>query len=156
MGPSPSSRHAPTVILLIPLVPVGNKDPCQACRRSAGKGPGEALCCVHHHLDDALYVAVDVPEAADVHTEAAGDRRAYLLPVESLPFDFAALEYVLCKGFERGFLSEIETKGLHAANETALSIPDVSQRPGQAALVPMEIGPVGMLVDVYSPHHLRI
>ena len=36
---------------------------------------------------------------------------------------------------------KIEAERLHASSETALSIPYVSQRPGQAALVPMEVGP---------------
>ena len=89
MGPDLSSRHAPTVIFVMPLRAVGNSAACQPKSLLLRQRFGIALRRIEHHLDDAFDITVGGSQPADIHAEAARDRRAHLLPVENLAFNFA-------------------------------------------------------------------
>jgi hypothetical protein len=107
---------------------------------------------VEHHLDDALDVAIGPPESADVHAEATRDRRLHFRRIERLPLDVAALHHVLDQRPEHRLALQIEAEGLHSAEKATLPVPDLGQRVGQHLGAPVEPRPVGLFVDVQSPH----
>jgi hypothetical protein len=110
---------------------------------------------VEHHLDDAFHVSVCRVERADLHAEAARDRRAYLLSLEPLPLDLAALDDVRSQGPQNRLLPEVEAEGLHAAEQAPLPMAHGRQRLCQVVGIPPKSGPVQKLVDVHSPLVLR-
>ena len=110
---------------------------------------------VEHHFDDALDIAVRRLEAADVHAQPPGDRRADLFGVELLAFDLAALENIGGQSLQNGFLPKVEAERLHVSDQPALPVTDGGQRLGKLPLVPVEPGPVLKLMDIHSPHLLR-
>jgi hypothetical protein len=79
---------------------------------------------VYHHFDDAFDVAVPGLEGADVYAQAPGYRRADLLGIELLPFDFAALENIRGKRLQDSFLLEIKSQRFHVPDQAALPVTD--------------------------------
>src|SRR5258708_24691370 len=108
-------------------------------------------CSVEHHFDDALDVAVGSLKSADIHAEAAGNRRPDLFSVQLFPLDFATLEHVSGQGLQYGFLAEVETKSFHVADQPALPVADGRQ--GLGELVPLRdtAGPAPKRGAIYSP-----
>ena len=77
---------------------------------------GIVLRGVQHHFDDAFDVAIGFDQTADIHAQAAGNGGANLLPVEQFALDLARFENIFGQGMENGFLTQRETKRLHAAD----------------------------------------
>ncbi len=59
------------------------------------------------------------------------------------------------QGLQNSFLLEVETQGLHVADQPALPVADVGKRFGKLLLVPVKAGPAVEFVDIHSPHLLR-
>ncbi len=86
IGPDSAVRQAPTVILAMPLRPVGNSAACQPNRRSCGQRRAIILRRIEHHLDHAFDIAVDEAQerrypcraAARSRSEPVRDRAARL------------------------------------------------------------------------------
>ena len=112
-------------------------------------------CCVQHQFDDAFDVPVHVQQPAGAHAEPPGDRRPHLLRVEVLALDLAALHYLLGQCVEHSLLAEVETERLHAAQQPPLLVPCGGKPLNQLFRLPPEVGPVGLLMDILSPHHMR-
>jgi hypothetical protein len=70
---------------------------------------------------DAFDVTVRRLQRADVNSKPARDRRANLIGVELLAFDFAALHRVLGESAENGLLSQPETERLQATRSAGAS-----------------------------------
>ena len=121
-----------------------------------GKGLRVELGCIQHHLDDAVDSAVGVAQPGGVDAKTTGDRGAYLSCIERLALDRVAGDNVLGQRTEQGLLAKVEAKGLHAPQKPALPVPDGGEPVDQPLLLPSKMGPVGLLVDVYPPQHMRI
>ena len=67
----------------------------------------------------------------------------------------AAPDHFLCECAQKGFLPKLKTDGSRSAEEQSLPEPDVSRSWANSILVPLEVGPVRLLVYVYSPLHMR-
>jgi hypothetical protein len=112
---------------------------------------------VQHHLHDAFDVTVCRSQPADIHPEPTRDRRADLIGVQLLAFDFAALQHVFGERAENGLLSDPEAERLHLADKAPLQVPGYSQRGRQTSVIPTELRPVRKIMDIWShsPHVLR-
>ena len=97
---------------------------------------------VQHHLDDAFDVTVRRLQPADFDSEPTRDRRAYLVCVQPLAFDLAALQHVFGERAENGLLSDPEAERLHLADQSPLQVPACRQRGRQPSVIPAELGPV--------------
>ena len=116
----------------------------------------ETLRCIQHQLDDAIDAAVHVAQAGDVDAQAAGDRGADLRCIEHLALDLAAGHHILGQGIEHRLLAKVKAKGLHAAQEPTLPVAHRCELVDKALLPPVKAGPVVLLVDVCTPHYMRI
>lgn len=103
---------------------------------------------VEHHFNNAFDLAVHCVNAADVHTEAARDRRTHLDRLELFALDLAALDDVFGKGLEHGLLLKGEPQSFHVASQTALPMADGSERVGQPFPVPVELGPIRQFMNM--------
>src|SRR5260370_6284898 len=68
---------------------------------------------VQHHFNNSLHVPIHGFKAPNVYAETTRDRGTDLLCVQLFPLDFAAFEHVLRKGEQHGFLTQLETHGMH-------------------------------------------
>ena len=95
----------------------------------------------------------------------AADKPAVLLAPPDTPHDFAyvpdvaraVLTLLDAPGLVHGFGAPRQPERLHATDPPALATADGCQRFGQPPLVPREVGPIFLLVDVarHGPHGMR-
>ena len=111
---------------------------------------------VEHHFNDAIDVAIRWPERADIHAKAACNRGADLLSVQLFPLNVTGLKDIGGQRLENGFLTQIKSEGFHVACQPALPVADIGERLGKLVAVPAKLGPAFHLVDIYSPHILRV
>jgi hypothetical protein len=83
--------------------------------------------CIEHHFDDAFHVSVHGFETPGIHAEPPCYRGTNLIRVQVLSLDFAAFDYVLGQGSEKGFFLEGESESVHAPHESALLVADGSE-----------------------------
>jgi hypothetical protein len=103
---------------------------------------------VEHHFDHAFNMPVGWHESPDVDSEPTRNRRADLLAVEHLAFDFAGLQNVLRQRLEHGLIAKREAQTLHVADQSALPVADGSQGLKQSLLCPSEARPILLFVDI--------
>ena len=69
-------------------------------------------------------MAIGWHEPADIHAEAPGQRRAYLISIEHLALDFARLDDFFRKRAQGRFGTQREAKAFHASDQPALPVAD--------------------------------
>ena len=103
------------------------------------------------HLDDAVEVAIRRRQTADVQTEAVCNRRADLVGNEYLSLDLARLHDIFGERAQRGFAANLETQGLHAAEQFSLDVACAREVLGKSGRILLEPRPFRAL-----PYILRI
>jgi hypothetical protein len=151
IGPVLSSRHAPVLILAMPLRPWETAP--HATKKPFG---GERLVImargVEHHFDDAfdmrsagLSAPISMPRRRAIEDRTCS--ASSFSPSISLLLSTSAVRVS-----QHSLLAEVEAEGFHMADQPALPVADVGERFGKPLAAPVEPGPVWKLVDVYSPH----
>ena len=95
MGPEPTGRHCPTVILEWPLHPVGNNPACQPKSLSSVSGAANPAVASSIMATHSVDPTVNHWNSAMRYAKAAGQRRAHLGRVKDLALDFAGLHHLI-------------------------------------------------------------
>ena len=141
IGPDSVVRHAPTVMRLIPLRPVGNSAACQPVKRSAVSGASKFRVASSIISTMAIDLSSGLGEARDIEPELASDRRADLFGVEVFSFDGRGIDDLISESGEAGLSAKLETQGLHLPEVSALLVPHGGKNAGQGSVIPGEIWP---------------
>jgi hypothetical protein len=89
------------------------------------------------------------------YTQTSRNRGTHLLCVEFFTLDGAGSDHLLGKALQIGLSSKMEAKALHLTKQPPLLMSQIGQKGQQPRLVPSEIGPVFLLMDVAHEFILR-
>src|SRR5215471_15878563 len=156
ISPALSSRQAPVLIFVMPLRSVGNSAACQPNSRSSVKDRSQrpVASSIISTTPSTLRSAGLRPPMSKPRRRATDERTcsaSRFSPSISLVF-----QNVFGQGLEDGFLLKVETEAFHLSDEAALPVTNRSERLRELLDVPMEVGPVPALVNIHSPHLMRI
>ncbi|MNE48976.1 hypothetical protein D3C80_1434680 [compost metagenome] len=119
-----------------------------------GQRLSKVLRSVEHHFNDAFDVAIRFDQPADIHAQAAGDRRTHLLPIQHLTLDLAGLQHVLCQGSQDGFFTQRKAQRLHVTDQPSLAMAHGSQRFNETLVAPAQARPTTLFVNVRHNHRI--
>ena len=112
------------------------------------KGLGIVPGCVQHQLNDAFDIPVNGSQTTNVKAKIPGDGRADLFRIEDFSLDPAAVNRVPGQRVQYRLLPGGEPETFHSPDEPPLAVTDTGETVDQGIVVPMKIGPAGLIVDV--------
>ena len=115
----------------------------------ARHGRGVVLDGVEGHLHQALGAPIVGSEAPVREAQAAGDRGAYVRPIEVLALDLRVLDGFFCHRQQLRLGAKLEPQPLHPPEEAALLQMHLRERLGKGARVPAKMRPIGQFPDIH-------
>ena len=102
MSPLASVRQAPTTMRRIPLRPVEKAPDAPRDRSFPRQGRVIFAGGVEHDFDDALDIAVNGRQSANVQSHASSEGRSHLGGIQLFAFNLTGLDNILGQRLQRG------------------------------------------------------